>query len=110
MVGEPHYRLAADAEDGAPMGAVPFGGRLSLRDWGDEWVVFNGESGHCHLLSPACGALVDALGQSPAGGLGHRDLFERAFGNEGAPDPDELAAFDAALKQLQALGLVRVQA
>jgi len=110
MPGGPRYRLAAQADDGAPMGAVPFGGQLSAREWGDEWALFDGASGDCHLLSPVCGVLVEELLAAPAEGLLQASLFERAFGDDDAPLPEEQATFDAALERLVALGLVRILA
>lgn len=79
-----------------------------MKDWGDEWVVFDGASGDCHLLSAACGAVLAELLQTPAEGIDELQLFLRAFGDEGgAPSDAEMATLQEALAQLQSLGLVR---
>jgi PqqD family protein of HPr-rel-A system len=79
-----------------------------MQDWGEEWVVFDGASGDCHLLSAACGAVLAELLHAPAEGLDRLQLFLRAFGDEaGAPSDDEMATLQQALERLQALGLVR---
>lgn len=79
-----------------------------MKDWGAEWVVFDGASGDCHLLSAACGAVLAELVQAPAEGLDQLQLFLLAFGDEGgAPSDEEMATLQQALSQLQSLGMVR---
>lgn len=82
-----------------------------MKDWGDEWVVFDGVSGDCHLLSAACGTVLGELLEASADGLDALQLFVRAFGDEaGAPSEEEMSMLHEALAQLQALGLVRADA
>jgi PqqD family protein of HPr-rel-A system len=37
---------------------------VALREWGDEWTVYVGSTGHTHLLSASAGKLLSKLRQS----------------------------------------------
>lgn len=104
----PRYLPTAYADSGALMGAVAFDGHVSVRDWGQEWVVFDGASGDCHLLSAVCGLVFAELLRGPPQGLSPDTLFALAFGDDGDPSDEEMATLNEALTQLQSLGLVRL--
>jgi PqqD family protein of HPr-rel-A system len=44
---------------------VPRAAVLTLRRWGDDLVVFDGESGDTHLLSGLSGRILEALIRAP---------------------------------------------
>lgn len=37
---------------------------VALREWGDEWTVYVGSTGHTHLLSASAGRLLSELRQA----------------------------------------------
>jgi hypothetical protein len=99
--------LPTAGSQGDGSGNVALDRRWSYRDWGDEWVVLDGATGDCHLLSAACGAVLGALMRSPRAGSSPVQLFAAAFGDDMAPTEAEMSALADALAQLESLGLAR---
>ena len=52
---------AAAAKDGARWWKIGADAALKLRQWDDEYVVFNPRSGHTHFLDVAAGRLLQWL-------------------------------------------------
>jgi hypothetical protein len=93
------YRVGASLPQGSD--------RWSVREWGEEFVVFDGVTGSCHLLSQATGAVFGALLRSPPGGMDAAQVFAAAFANDMEPpsQADEQTVFEL-LAGLHEAGLV----
>lgn len=80
---------------------------LAWREWGDEWVVYDGANGSSHLLDSVAGGLLGSLLASPDRGLPLTELFGLAFGADEPPHDDELHHVWQVLGDLERIGLIR---
>jgi hypothetical protein len=81
----------------------PRAGDLAVRHWDDGTVVFDDSNGELQCLSPAFGALMEALITSPAGGTAG-DLAESLIGE--TPTAEEVQMVENALSEFSNLRLV----
>lgn len=82
--------------------------RFALAEWGHEFVVFDGATGACHLLSEAAGSVFAGLLSSATGPMSVRQIFEATAGV--SVDPvleDEHQALITLLSGLCEVGLVQ---
>lgn len=90
---------------------VPAPGRVVWREWGDEYVVYNGSNTTTHLLSAFAGILlVTLLGASqPLSGeaLLKNALGDNALGEKLDAGEDVAEAVEATLLEFERLGLAR---
>ncbi|MBI3367761.1 MAG: HPr-rel-A system PqqD family peptide chaperone [Burkholderiales bacterium] len=98
------YALRPDDTHGAEDGAAC---ALAWREWGDDWVVYDGMTGSSHLLDSVSGGLLGVLLEQPDRAVGLAELFSGAFGADEPPGVEELRHVQQVLTDLERMGLIR---
>lgn len=89
-------------------GPLPLGSeRWSVREWDGQFVVFDGVTGACHLLSELAGAVFDSLLRAAPGLMNAEQICASVFGSDHDRDAvDEERAVTDLLRGLREAGLV----
>lgn len=82
--------------------------RWAVLEWGGEYVIFDGATGACHLLSEPAGAVFDALLRSAPGRMDTAQICSAVFGSDQdlASADDERAVIEL-IVGLREAGLVQ---
>lgn len=84
------------------------GERFTLREWDEEFVVFDAATGACHLLTSAAGSVFSILLESSTEQMSVAEVFDATVEGSCEPlSPEEHESLEMLLEGLCEAGLIQ---